>query len=74
MTLSQRAKLYNIETLKELSEISGFPVRTLQDWHNLKPNRITTILMGAEQLKKLRTSASKFGVPENLIMLKEQAQ
>jgi hypothetical protein len=52
MTLSKLLRQAGLESLAELSEISGVPVRTLQDWHKTKPKLIEVILIGCKSTKE----------------------
>jgi hypothetical protein len=53
MTLSKLLRRAGLESLAELSEISGVPVRTLQDWHKSKPKLIKVVLIGCKSIKDL---------------------
>lgn len=46
MTASKQAKTLGAKSLKQVSEVSGVPVRTLHDWYEDKPDLFETVVVG----------------------------
>jgi hypothetical protein len=52
MTANQSAKMAGLSGLAELSELSGMPKRTLDDWTKTRPVLFDVILMGCKVKKE----------------------
>ena len=50
MTASQLAKYHGFSSLKEVAELSGKTVVTLNDWHNNNPALFKAVLIGFKVL------------------------
>lgn len=46
MALAKYSKKAGVKSLKELTELSGFPLSTLRDMYNKHPERFKTVLYG----------------------------
>jgi len=49
MTPSQQAKRAGLDSLAQVSRITGVAVSTLKDWHKHKPKLFAVVLAGCKQ-------------------------
>jgi hypothetical protein len=56
MSASKIARESGLESLRELSKISGVPVTTLNDWEKTKPMTFSVLVIGAAAVKRDRES------------------
>lgn len=52
MSASKKAKAAGLDSLKEMSELVGVPVTTLNDWVKKKPKTFEALAIGAAELKQ----------------------
>lgn len=52
MSASKKAKQGGLVSLKEMSEITGVPVNTLNDWEKTKVITFDVLVIGAAEKKK----------------------
>lgn len=52
MTASQEAKKAGMQSLLEVSRITGVSFQTLNNWHNNKPNLFKVVVIGCAALKE----------------------
>ena len=57
MSASKKAKDGGLNSLKELSKLSGVPVTTLNDWEKTKPIVFSTLVIGSVEKKKRQADA-----------------
>lgn len=52
MTPSQQAKQYGCKSVKAVSDSCLVPVRTLYDWHRLKPELYRCVCLGSLAMRE----------------------
>lgn len=63
MTPSEQCKAAGLNSLAQLSRISGVSVQTLINWHRNKPRLFAVVVAGAVVLSKLPSNVEVTGTP-----------